>query len=179
MPNIKPELRSGVRNFIETRQGETLLVMTVGAVFWYLFSFLAGRLAVFVSETLYPFTYAFFHTPLHAYLPEIVTETKFAAELIFGALFSAAIYTFEKNIFYRRFRLPIKAIFASVAACTFVYLSGAFLLLLERAGFFGASLFLLGADAGELPALLLYYGIASLPVFYLCDTVRRRIFKLP
>lgn len=179
MPNIKPELRRGFLGYIHTRQGETILVLTVGGVIWALGTAAAGTVAVFVSETLYPFSYAFFHTPLHEYLPTIATEPSFIANLLFGALFSLAVYTFEKNIFYRRFHLALKALFASVAACAFVFVSGLISYLFEISGLGALGFLFLEAEANELPSLVIYYYITSLPLFALCDSIRRRIILLP
>lgn len=179
MPNIKPELRQGIRSFIYTRHGELILILTVGGVLWALAAATAGAVAVFVSETLYPFSYAFLHTPLHKFLPLIATEPNFFANMLFGSLFTLAIYSFEKNIFYRRFHLALKALFASVAACAFVFVSGLISYLFESAGVGILSFFLLEADVYELPALIIYYFFAALALFSLCDSIRRRIFLLP
>lgn len=179
MPNIKPELQKGIKGYIHTREGERTLVLTVGGLIWALGAAAIGAAAVFVSETLYPFSYSFLHAPIHGYLPTVATAPGFAANLLFGALFSLSIYTFEKNIFYRRFHLALKALFASVAACAYVFVSGLVSYFLESAGFSALSLLFLTAEAVELPMLLVYYYIASLPVFALCDNIRRRIFLLP
>lgn len=179
MPNIKPELRKGIGSFIHTRQGELALVLIVGGVLWTLGAAAVGAAIVFVSETLYPFSYVFVRTPLHGYLPLTVTEPKWTANLIFGSSFTLAIYTFEKNIFFRRFNLALKSVFASVAACAFVFVSGSISYLFEFVGAGILSLFLFEADAPELPFLLIYYFLAALPLFSLCDGIRRRIFLLP
>ncbi len=179
MPNIKPELKSRARRFIETRQGESAIVASAGSIFWTLGTALFGFLAVFVSETLYPFTYPFIHTPLHEFLPRIATEPYFAANILFGALFATAVYNFERNIFYRRFHLALKAAFAAIAACVFVFASGLISFIFDSWGIGILSVFFLEADAEELPGLLIYYYLASLPLFYLCDGLRRRIFLLP
>ena len=179
MPNIKPELRRGFRGYIHTRRGEALLVLSAGGFAWVLISATSGAIAVFVSETLHPFTYPFIHKPLHGYLPSVATQPRFFGNLIFGALFAFAVYTFEKNIFYRRFNLALKAFFASVVACAFVFISGLISYLFEFWGFGTLSLFLLEADVSELPALAIYYYLAALFLFPLCDNIRRRIFLLP
>lgn len=179
MPNIKPELRQGIRGYIFTRQGEMIFILIVGGVVWALGSAVAGAIAVFVSETLYPFSYAFFHMPLHGYLPMIATEPKLIANLFFGALWTIAVYNFEKNIFYRRFHLALKAFFASVAACAFVFVSSLISYVLEYMGFGMLSFLFLEANASELLGLFVYYYLAAMPLFSLCDNIRRRVFLLP
>lgn len=179
MPNIKPELRQGIGSFIHTRRGELVTVVVIGGILWALGTAAVGAALVFVSETLYPFSYSFINTPLHRYLPLIATEPKFIANLLFGSLFTLAVYTFEKNIFYRRFHIALKAVFASVAACAFVFVSGLISYLFELAGLGIISLFLLESDAAELPALFIYFFLTALPLFSLCDGIRRRIFLLP
>ncbi len=178
MPNIKPEMKSKTERFINTREGEFCLVTVSTAVVWALSAEIFARLAFFVSDTLYPFTYPFFHTPLHGFLPQIANQPPFAANLLFGAFFGYAVYRFEKNIFYRRLHKILRAAFGSVAACVFVFLSG-LLALVDGAGFGLLSPLLLQADVPELPMLFVYYFFATLGITAYCDAVRRRVFLLP
>lgn len=179
MPNIKPELRRGIQSYIHTRQGEIALVSVVGAVLFALGSAVVGYFLVFVSETLYPFSYSFIHKPLHSFLPRLVTEPRLIANLLSGWLLTLSVYFFQKNIFYRRFHLSLKALFSAVAACAFVFISSVISYLSESLGADTLSMLFLEATAEELPWLIIYYYFASLPVFALCDTIRRRIFLLP
>ena len=94
-------------------------------------------------------------------------------------VFTLVIYYFEKNIFYRRFNLALKAGFASVAACVLVFVSSLVSILSDISGFDYLSLLFYSADVTELPALFIYYYLASLPIFFLCGQIRRRIFVLP
>ncbi len=179
MPNIKPELKSKTERFLNTRAGEFCLVSTSSAALWALSAEIFARIARFVSNTLYPFTYPFFHTPLHGFLPRIAYQPPFAANLIFGALFGYTVYRFEKNIFYRRLHKALRAAFGSVAACVFVFLSGLLAIADEAYGFDLLSSLLLRSDATELPMLFVYYFFATFGITAYCDAVRRRVFLLP
>ena len=175
MPNIKQKNE----NFLLSRTGEALTVSAAGAIFYTLLAITAGAVAEFGSTTLYPFSYPFMHSPLHAFIPRIALEPPMPATLIFAALFTLGIYYFEKNIFYRRFNLALKAGFAAVAACVLVFLSSLLSILADTAGLAFFSLFFYSADVIELPALFIYYYLASLPIFFICGQIRRRIFALP
>lgn len=178
MPNIKPELKSKTARFLSTSSGEFCLVTLSCAAVWSLSAEIFARIALFVSETLYPFTYPFFHTPLHGFLPRLAYHPPFAANLIFGAFFGYAVYRFEKNIFYRKLHKALRAAFGSVAACVVVFLSG-LLAFIDGAGFGLLSPFLLQADAPQLPMLFVYYFFATFGITAYCDAIRRRVFLLP
>ncbi len=175
MPNIKQKNE----NFLLSRTGEALTVSGAGAVLFTIFAMTAGAVAEFVSTTLYPFSYPFMHAPLHAFLPRIALSPPLPATPIFAAILTLGIYYFEKNIFYRRFHLALKAGFAAVTACVLVFISSLLSILADMAelGFF--SLFFYSADVTELPALFVYYYLASLPIFFICAQIRRRIYALP
>lgn len=179
MAIIKPERHNKTARFLNTLEGEFCLVAASSALIWALSSEIFARLALFVSDTLYPFTYPFFHTPLHGFLPQIAYRPPFAANLIFGAFFGYAVYRFDKNLFYRRLNKIIRAAFGSVAACVFVFISGllAFADVQYALGFL--SPVLLQADTAELPMLFIYYFFATLGITAFCDSLRRRVFLLP
>lgn len=179
MPNIKPESTRRAVRFINTREGEFCLVAASCGVLFAVAAEAFARLARFISDTLYPFTYPFFHTPLHGFLPRIGYSPPFAANLLFGALFGYAVYRFEKNIFYRRIPKPIRAAFGSVAACVTVFISGLLAFADDNFGLGMLSFLFLGAEATELPALFAYYFFASLAITAFCDAIRRRVFLLP
>ena len=175
MPDIKRKRES----FLSTRHGEAITVSAVGAVAFTLIATVIGAVAKFVSTTLYPFSYPFLHTPLHSFLPEIALEVPLASTLLFAALFTSGIYYFEKNIFYRRINLALKAGFAAIGACALVYISTLFSILADTGGLGLLSPFFYFADVNELPALFIYYYLTSLPIFFVCGQIRRRIFVLP
>lgn len=179
MPNIKPELKSKTERFINTREGEFCLVAISCAVLWATAAEIFGRIALFVSDTLYPFTYPFFHTPLHGFLPRIAYQRAFAANLIFGGLFGYVIYRLEKNIFFRRLNKAVRAAFGAVGACVIVFISGLLAFADDNFGLGMLSFLLLGADAEELPMLFAYYFFAALGITAFCDAIRRRVFLLP
>ena len=95
MPNIKPELKSKRERFLYSAEGEFLLVSLANAVVWAISAMVFARITLFISDTLYPFTYPFFHTPIHGFLPRLTVKPSFWANLIFGAVFGYAIYRFE------------------------------------------------------------------------------------
>ncbi len=179
MPYIKQREDSPLKLFLSTGWGEMLTVAILGGIFRSFVAVLFVKLCVFVSETLYPFTYPFFHTPLHGFLPRIAYRPPLAANLIFGAFFVYAVYRFEKNIFYRRLLKVIRAAFGAVAACVFVFLSGLLAFADEQYVLGVLSPVLLQAEATELPMLFVYYFFATLGITAFCDAVRRRVFLLP
>lgn len=175
MPIIKKEKRS----FLSSRAGEAVTVGITGAIFFTLITTVLGAAARFVSTTVYPFSYPFLHSPLHAFVPRIAITPPFPTTPIFASLFTLGIYYFEKNIFYRRFHLALKAAFASIAACVLVFVSSLLYILSNTAGIGFVKIFLYRADVNELPALFIYYYLTSLPVFFICGQIRRKIFALP
>jgi hypothetical protein len=98
---------------------------------------------------------------------------------IFAALLTLAIYYFEKNIFYRRINLTLKAGFASVAACVLVFISSLLSILADMGGLGKFSRFFYTASVAELPALFIFYYLTSLPLFFVCGQIRRKIYALP
>lgn len=179
MPNIKPEEMNRAARFIYTREGEFCLVAASCGLLWALAAELFAKLALFVSKTLYPFTYPFFHTPLHEFLPTVGHSPSFAANLIFGAFFGYALYFFEKNIFYRRIPKPIRAMFGSIAACVIVFISGLIAFADDSYGLGLLSFLFLSAEPDQLLHLLGYYFFAVLCITSFCDTIRRQVFLLP
>ena len=179
MPNIKPERTRSISNFLSKRGGEITAVGAIGAVTYVLTVSLIGFVISFVSQAVYPFSYSFFTSPLHSYLPRVVVSPSPIASLIFGAAFTLAIYYFEKNIFYRRFHILIKAGFASIAACVALFISNLLSYVADQVGINGIDLLFFKVDAGELPILFIYYYLLSIPLFSLCDLIRRQIFALP
>ncbi len=173
MANIKPERRKNIRSLISSSLGEATTVSTVGAIGWVISAMAVGYTIRYISGSVYPFSYMLIHSPLHTFLPRSVYDPEFIADLIFGAAFTATIYYFEKNIFYRRYHISLKAMFAAVAGCVFVFVTG----LISHAGILP---FLFhNTVATELPWLFLYYYLMSLPVFALCNLIRREIFLFP
>lgn len=169
MPYIKQKEESPIKLFLSTRWGETLTVAILGGIFRTFIALSFVRICVFVSETLYPFTYPFFRAPLHSWIPGAVVESNLIYEITFSVVFALLIYYFEKNIFYRRFHIVLKTAFASVAACVYVFVFGllsAFIPIPEL-------------YATELPSLFIYHYITLLPLFLFCGLIRRRIFVLP
>lgn len=179
MPNIKPEERSKFALFLNSREGEFCLVALSCAALWALSAEIFARIAIYISDTLYPFTYSFFHTPLHAFLPRLAYQPPLAANLLFGAAFGYTVYLFEKNIFYRRMSILLRAAFGAVAACVIVFLSGLLGFADEAVSLGLLSPLLLSAEANELPMLLAYYFFATIEITAYCDAVRRRVFLLP
>ncbi len=179
MPNIKPEQTSKLSQFLSTAKGELLTVSVIGAIIFGFAVSLIGFVLNFISQTLYPFSYSFLSSPLHTYLPRIAVSPSLPASLLFGALFTVAVYYFEKNIFYRRFNILLKAIFSSIAACAFVFVSNLISALAEVSELDVVTIFLYSTEVSELPLLSIYYFLLSLPIFALCDGLRRRIFGLP
>ena len=169
MPYIKPRAGSPIKIFLSTQWGEALTVSILGGIFRTFISLLFVKTCVFVSETLYPFTYPFFHAPIHSWIPTVVLESNPIYEIIFSLIFGLLIYYFEKNIFYRIFHLALKAAFAALAACVFVFVIG----------LFSSFLHLPVINATDLPALFIYHYLTLLPLFLFCDLIRRRIFLLP
>ncbi len=169
MPQIKPREGSQIKIFLSSRYGEAATVALLGGIFRTVLSLSFLRLCVFVSDTLYPFTYPFFHAPLHSWLPDAVLKSGLIYEFIFSVIFSLLIYYFEKNIFYRRFHLALKAAFATVAACVFVFVVGLFSSFLPIPVIY----------ATELPGLFVYHYLTLMPLFLFCDLIRRRIFFMP
>ncbi len=169
MPYIKPREESPIKIFLSSRYGEAVTVAVLGGVFQTFGSSLFVKICVFVSETLYPFTYPFFHTPLHSWLPDAVLKSSLIYEFTFSVIFSLLIYYFEKNIFYRRFHLALKAAFAAVAACVFVFIIGLFSSFLPIPVIYET----------ELPGLFVYHYLTLMPLFLFCDLIRRRIFLMP
>lgn len=174
MPNIKPERSSVLTEFLSTRSGEAVTVGALGAVAYTAAVSLIGFIISFISQTVYPFSYSFISSPLHSYLPGIAVAPSLLPSLIFGALFTVAVYYFEKNIFYRRFHILLKAAFASVAATAFAFISNLLSYLSDVFSFF-----LYSVDPDELIWLFIYFYLISIALFALCDTIRRRIFVLP
>lgn len=179
MPNIKRERSSIISNFLSTRGGETTTVGVIGAISYASAVLLIGFVIGFVSQAVYPFSYSFFTSPLHSYLPRIVVSPSLIGSFIFGAALTIALYFFEKNIFYRRFHILLKAGFASIAACVAVFISNLLAYAAESFGLNEINLFFYRADARELPILFIYYYLLSIPLFSLCDLIRRQIFALP
>ena len=179
MPNIKPEKEGKLTLFLNSREGEFCLVTVSCGALWALTAEVFARVAIFVSDTLYPFSYPFFHTPLYSFLPRLAYEPSFAANLLFGATFGYAVYRFEKNIFYRRLNKALRAAFGAVAACVIVFISGLLAFADETVGLGALAPLLLGADATELPMLFVYYFFATIGITAYCDAVRRRVFLLP
>ena len=179
MATIKPESKHRLMRFLNTSEGEFCLVAASGGLLWALTAEIFARLALFVSDTLYPFTYPFFHTPLHGFLPRIAYRPQFAADLIFGAFFAYAVYRFEKNVFFRRLNKAVRGAFGAVAACVFVFISGLLAFADGEVGLGLLSPLLLQADAAELPMMFVYYFFATLGIIAYCDAVRRRVFLLP
>lgn len=169
MPYIKPREESKIKIILSSRYGEAATVAILGGAFMTFSSTLFVKLCVFVSETLYPFTYPFFHTPLHSWLPDAVLRSSLIYEFIFSVIFSILIYYFEKNIFYRRFHLALKTAFAAIAACVFVFVIGLFSSFLPIPEIY----------ATELPSLFIYHYLTLMPLFLFCDLIRRRIFLMP
>ncbi len=173
MPNIKPEQTKKFSSFLHSTNGEALTVALTGALSWAIGAAVVGYALRYLSTLIYPFSYMLLHSPIHTFLPRAVSYPSFLANLLFGAAFASAVYYFEKNIFYRRFHISVKALFAAVAGCVFVFVTG----LISHAGFLP---FLFHyTDALELPWLFLYYYMMSLPVFALCNLIRREIFLFP
>lgn len=179
MPNIKPEQASKKSQFLSTSKGELMTVSVVGAVTYTFAVSLIGYILSFISQTLYPFSYSFLSAPLHTFLPQIAVSPPLAASLLFGALMTVGVYYFEKNIFYRRFHILLKVCFSSIAACVLVFVSNLIAALAEAAGIGALSYILYSTEVSELPSLFLYYFLLSIPVFALCDAMRRKIFGLP
>lgn len=175
MPNIKHRNEG----FIFSRMGEMLTVAFAGGVLFSLLAITVGMVSMFVSTTLYPFSYPFMHMPLHSFLPQIVLYPPITATSIFAALLTLAIYYFEKNIFYRRINLALKAGFASVAACVLVFISNLLSILADMGGLGMISRFFYTANVAELPALFIFYYLTSLPLFFLSGQIRRKIYALP
>lgn len=169
MPFIKPREESPIKIFLSSRYGEAATVAILGGAFRTFTSILFVKLCVFVSETLYPFTYPFFHTPLHSWLPDAVLRSSLIYEFIFSVIFSLLIYYFEKNIFYRRFHLALKSAFAAIAACVYSLIIGLFSSFLPIPMIY----------ATELPGLFVYHYLTLMPLFLFCDLIRRRIFLMP
>lgn len=169
MPYIKQRKESGLKMFLSSQYGEAITAALLGGIFRTVISLSFVRLCVFVSDTLYPFTYPFFRTPLHAWLPEAVIESNLIYEFIFSAIFALLVYYFEKNIFYRRFHLALKTAFAAVAACVYAFIFG----------FFSSFLPVPDVYATELPGLFIYHYLTLLPLFLFCDQIRRKIFVMP
>lgn len=169
MPYIKPREESPFKLFLSTRWGEIVSVAILGGVFQTFISILFVKLCVFISETLYPFTYPFFHAPMHLWIPEAILNSNLIYEIFFSVIFSLLIYYFEKNIFYRRFPLVLKTSFAALAGCVYYFVFGLFSSFLPVAEIY----------ATELPSLFIYHYITLLPLFLFCDGIRRRIFILP
>lgn len=169
MPYIKPRNESPIKIFLSSQYGEAATIAILGGIFRSFISILFIKICVFVSETLYPFTYPFFHTPLHSWLPDAVLKSSLIYEFIFSVIFSLLIYYFEKNIFYRRFHLAIKTAFAAVAACVYVFV----------AGLFSSFLPIPVIYSNELPGFFIYHYLTLLPLFLFCDYIRRRIFLMP
>ncbi len=173
MPNIKPEQKNFFAKHIRSAKGEAVCVALTGALAWSIGAASVGFALRYISRLVYPFSYMLIHAPLHTFLPSAVRDPVFSANLLFGAAFSLAVYYFEKNIFYRRFHISLKAMFAAVAGCAFVFAAG----LISHAGILP---FLFHyTEALELPWLFLYYYLMSLPVFGLCDLLRREVFLMP
>jgi hypothetical protein len=175
MPNIKQ--KHG--RFVDSRAGEAITVSASGALVFTLIAASLGAVAEFVSNTVYPFSYPFLHTPLHGFIPRIALRPPLPATLIFAALFTLGIYYFEKNIFYRRFHLALKACFAAIAACALVFVSNllsafCYILRIEYLSFIFYS-----TNVAELPFFLVYYYLTSLPLFLLSGMIRRNIYALP
>ena len=175
MPDIKRKSKS----LQSSSKIEALTVSASGAVLYTLWAISVGAVSEFVSTTVYPFSYPFLHSPLHSFLPRIALEIPLPATPIFGAVFSSGIYYFEKNIFYRRINLLLKAGFAAVGACALVFVSSLIPILAEAGGLTLPHTLFYSADVGELPALFIYYYITSLPIFFFCGQIRRRMFALP
>lgn len=175
MPNIKQKSE----NFILSRTGEAITASVTGAVLFTLIAMTVGAAAEFVSATLYPFSYPFIHAPLHTFIPRIALSPPLPATLIFAAGLTLGIYYFEKNIFYRRFHLALKAGFAAVAACVIVFLSSLLSILADIAELGFLSSLFYSAEVTELPALYVYYYLASFPLFFICGQIRRKIYALP
>ncbi len=169
MPYIKPREESPIKLFLSTRWGEALTAATLGGVFHTVIAVAFVRLCVFVSDTLYPFTYPFFHAPLHSWIPDAILKSNLIYQIAFSVTFSLLIYYFEKNIFYRRFPLVLKTAFAALAGCVYVFVFG----------LFSAFPPIHEVYATELPALFIYHYLTLLPLFLFCDQIRRRIFLLP
>lgn len=173
MPNIKPEKERKALLWLDTVKGEAITVAALGGSIWAFGAALGGYVIRYISELFYPFSYQFVHIPLHQLLPNVISEPNFTANLLFGMLYAPSIYFFEKNIFYRRLNIAIKALFAAVAACLYVFLMSFF-------SYFGIlGYFFMAAEAQALPALFVYYYLSSLPLFALCNTIRREIFLMP
>ena len=169
MPYIKPRAGSPIKIFLSTQWGEALTASILGGIFRTFISLLFVKTCVFVSETLYPFTYPFFHAPLHSWIPETILNSHIIYQLIFSSGFALLIYYFEKNIFYRRFHLGLKTAFASIAACVAVFVVGLFSSILPIPEIYST----------ELPGLFIYNYLTLLPLFLFCDCIRRSIFVLP
>ncbi|MGM9642032.1 MAG: hypothetical protein ACI3XI_02365 [Eubacteriales bacterium] len=173
MPNIKPENEKKSLLWLGTVKGEAVTVAAIGGSLWAFGAALVGYFIRYISQLFYPFSYQIVPVPLHTLLPSVISEPNFTANLLFGMLFALGIYFFEKNIFYRRFNLMLKAAFASVAACLYVFLSG----MISHYGIFGY--LFMSAEAQALPTLFVYFFLASQPLFVLCNTIRREIFLMP
>ncbi len=173
MPNIKPENEKKAVLWLGTARGEAITVAAVGGSLWAFGASLIAYIIRYLSRVLYPFSYPFVPNELYTLLPDTVVLPSFAANLIFGMLFSMGIYLFEKNIFYRRINSAAKAAFASIAACLFIFISG-FLTHSDILSFLFMS-----TDPLELPLLFVYYFLMSLPLFTLCKAIRREIFLMP
>lgn len=179
MPNIKAECTKRLGKLLATPSGELAIVAGIGAVAYTAATVLIGAGIVFVSDTLYPFSYTLINHPLHSTLPRIIISPPVAATLLFGTCATMTIYRFEKNIFYRRIHILIKSAFASVAATAFIYVSNLLRYLLEAEGLGAASMLFYTAEVKELHWIIGYYYLLSMPLFALCDMIRRKIFVLP
>ena len=175
MPRIKQEKSS----FIYTRTGEAVTVCAVGAITFTLMATVIGAIITFASNTVYPFSYPFIHSPLHSFIPDIALYPQIPATLFFSAIFTSSIYFFEKNIFYRRFHLALKAAFSAIAACVLVFISTLLSIICDMMGLAFLSSLFYSADVAELPILFIYYYLFSLPIFLFSDLIRRRVFALP
>lgn len=169
MPYIKQREKSPVKMFLSSGWGEALTAAILGGAFRTVVALSFVRICVFVSDTLYPFTYPFLRTPLHSWLPDTVLESSLIYEIAFSAVFAVLIYYFEKNIFYRRFHILLKTSFAALAACVFVF----------TLGLLSPFIPVPEVYATELPSLFIYHYLTLLPLFLFSDAVRRRIFVLP
>ena len=179
MPLIKPETRKPINVFLSSQKGEALILLFSGGAFWSIWIYITGGIIRYVSGLIYPFTYIILPLPLDEYLPQLMISPSLGVSFFFGALLAFYIYRFEKNVFFRRIHILLRALFAAIAASAFVFICSVAVILLSDSGIAQIVSFFPKAAPIELPALLILLYLYSFPLISLCDLIRRRIFILP
>ena len=179
MPLIKPETRNSFDIFLSTKRGESIFILLLGGAIWMIWIYFTGSVIVYVSDLLYPFSYLLFPLPIYKYAPKAVIASEPLSNYLFGSLFVFCVYRFEKNVFFRRFKLWLKSVFAAIGAAAFVFISSLLKILFTALKAKAVSFFFIEAVPEDLPVLLGFYFLYSLPIIKICDLVRRRIFVLP